>query len=78
MQIKVLRYCPCSLLCSLTAVSLHSVSRGTDVTPKQVSWNRSALRRSRISGVRNKLTYAGGPILCIIANLGQHITAILI
>ena len=68
MQIKVLRFCPCSLLCSLTAFSLNSFSRGTAATPKQVSWYRSAWRRNRIRGVHNKLTDAVGPISCIIAD----------
>jgi len=70
MQIKAPSICPCSLLCSLTAVPLHSVSRVTAATPKQVSWNRSAWRRSRIRGERNKLTEAVDQNLCIIAELG--------
>ena len=67
MNSKEHNVCPCSLSCSLMALSIHSVSRGTAATPKQISWNRSAWRRSRIPGERNKVTEAVGQNLCIIA-----------
>jgi len=70
MNIKEHNFCPCSLSCSLTAVSLHSVSRETAATPKQISWIRSAWRRNRIRGEPNKMTEAVAQSLCIIAERG--------
>jgi len=72
---NLLSFCPCTLLCSLTAVPLYSASRGTAATTKQIIWNRSAWRRYRIRGERNKLTETVCQNLCIIAERGQHITA---
>jgi hypothetical protein len=43
-QIKLISFCPCDLLCSLTASSLQTLSRRTAATPTQIPWNRSAIQ----------------------------------